>query len=211
MNRYKEATRIFWVDNNLDHNIILRLETTLINQGRVLETDKLEYDKSNDLIVICATNDSIEKNLVSNKYPLINLMDTGSSTIPSRIGNPTLVYSASNLSIGQPSRTPYNDYRDEKDYERPRGKRLPLELVKKKLLVDAERILNLAAHDLQKLPIVIKVWSKLVCRKFDELEVEKTTIKMYSYLEKFFGETARIAWGAYKQKFWFSDRYRFRT
>lgn len=67
--------------------------------------------------------------------------------------------------------------------------------------MDNGRILNLAAHDPQKWPMIIKVWSQLICRKFDKLEVEKTASEMYAYLEKFLGETARAAWGSYKQKF----------
>ena len=41
----------------------------------------------------------------------------------------------------------------------------------------------------------------MVARKYDELKIEKTPIEMYSYLENFFGETARAAWEAYKQNF----------
>ena len=38
----------------------------------------------------------------------------------------------------------------------------------------------------------------MVTRKYDELKIEKTSVEMYSYLEKFLGETARAAWEAYK-------------
>ena len=41
----------------------------------------------------------------------------------------------------------------------------------------------------------------MVARKYDELEIEKTLVKPYSYLEKFLGEIARVAWKAYKQNF----------
>ena len=38
----------------------------------------------------------------------------------------------------------------------------------------------------------------MVARKYDELEIEKTPVEMYSYLEKFLGETGRAAWESYK-------------
>ena len=41
----------------------------------------------------------------------------------------------------------------------------------------------------------------MVVRNYDELEIEKTPIEMYSYFEKFLGETARAVWEAYKQNF----------
>ena len=41
----------------------------------------------------------------------------------------------------------------------------------------------------------------MIARKYNELEIEKTHIEMYSYLEKFLGETARAAWEAYKHNF----------
>ena len=41
----------------------------------------------------------------------------------------------------------------------------------------------------------------MVGRKYDELEIENTLVEMYSYLEKFLGETTRATWDAYKQNF----------
>ena len=41
----------------------------------------------------------------------------------------------------------------------------------------------------------------MVARKYDELEIEKTLVEMYSYLEKFLGEIARATWEANKQNF----------
>ena len=38
----------------------------------------------------------------------------------------------------------------------------------------------------------------MVTRKYDELEIGKTPVEVYSYLEKFLEETARAAWEAYK-------------
>ena len=38
----------------------------------------------------------------------------------------------------------------------------------------------------------------MVARKYDELEIEKTYVEIYSYLEKFLGETTRAVWEAYK-------------
>lgn len=37
------------VEHYLPYNSILRLESTLINQGKLLETDKLAYDQDNNL------------------------------------------------------------------------------------------------------------------------------------------------------------------
>ena len=75
---------------------------------------------------------------------------------------------------------------------------MPLETIDKRLLLDDGRFLNLTAHDPQKWTTVIEVWSQMVARKYDELEIEKTPIEMYSYLEKFLGETGRAAWESYK-------------
>ena len=41
----------------------------------------------------------------------------------------------------------------------------------------------------------------MVVKRYDELEIEQTPVDMYSYLEKFLGETARAAWEAYKPNF----------
>ncbi|KAH7681583.1 hypothetical protein IHE45_05G068500 [Dioscorea alata] len=41
----------------------------------------------------------------------------------------------------------------------------------------------------------------MVCRKYDELDYIKTPVEMYSYLEKFLGETARAVWESYKLNF----------
>ena len=76
-----------------------------------------------------------------------------------------------------------------------------LETIEKKSLLDDGRFLNLMANDPQKWPTIIEVWSQVVARKYDELEIEKTPVEMYSNLEKFLGETARVAWEAYKQNF----------
>ena len=48
---------------------------------------------------------------------------------------------------------------------------------------------------------MLEIWSQMVARKYDELDIEKTPVEMYSYLEKFLGETARAAWEAYKKNF----------
>ena len=45
------------------------------------------------------------------------------------------------------------------------------------------------------------MWSQMVARKYDELEIEKTPVEMYNYLEKFLSETARATWEAYKFNF----------
>ena len=42
-------------------------------------------------------------------------------------------FSSSQCSIGQPSRTAYTDYGNERDNIKPRGKRFPLETIDKKL------------------------------------------------------------------------------
>ena len=45
------------------------------------------------------------------------------------------------------------------------------------------------------------MWSEIVARKCDELEIEKTPDEMYSYLKKLLRETTRATWEAYKQNF----------
>ena len=71
----------------------------------------------------------------------------------------------------------------------------------KNLLLDDGKFLNLTAHDPQSWPTVLEMWSQMVTKKYDELEIEKTPIEMYSYLEKFLGETAKVAQEAYKKNF----------
>ena len=74
---------------------------------------------------------------------------------------PTPIYSSSQRSsTGQPSRAFYNDYENEREDIKPREKHMPLATIDKKLLLlDDGRLLNLTAHDPQKWPIVIEVWS----------------------------------------------------
>ncbi|KAH7685547.1 hypothetical protein IHE45_04G047000, partial [Dioscorea alata] len=62
-------------------------------------------------------------------------------------------------------------------------------------------LLNLTAHDPQKWTTIIKIWGQMVCRKYDELDYTKTPVEMYSYLEKFLGETAKAVWESYKLNF----------
>ena len=92
----------------------------------------------------------------------------------------------------------YNEYGNEREDIKPSGKRMPLETIDRRLLLDDGRFLNLTAHDPQKWTTLIGVWSQTVARKYDELEIEKTPVGIYSYLEKFLGETARVVWESYK-------------
>ena len=110
-----------------------------------------------------------------------------SNNVPAPIYNnaPTPIYSSSPIYN--------NDYGNEREDIKPRGNRMPLETIDKNLLLNDRRLLNLLASDPQKWPTVIEVWSQMVARKYDELEIEKTLVEMYSYLEKFLGETARAA------------------
>ena len=54
-----------------------------------------------------------------------------------------------------------------------------------KLLLDDGKFLNLTAHEPQKWPTVIEVWSQMVARNYDELEIEKAPVEIYSYLKTF--------------------------
>lgn len=119
MNRYKEGTQIPGVEYNLPYNSILRLETILINQGNLLETNKLVYDQDNNLIILYEHETN---NLILEEIPSLNLMDISHSNIPSSSSNPTPIYSTTNQSVGQPRRPSCNEYKEERDYERPRGK-----------------------------------------------------------------------------------------
>ena len=121
---------------------------------------------------------------------------SSSSSAPTPIFNTSQTYS-----IGQPSRPIYNEYVSEKEDIKPREKRIPLQIIDNKLLLDNGRSVNLTVHDLQRWATVIEMWSQMVARKYDELEIEKTHVAIYSYLEKFLGEIARAVWKAYKQNF----------
>ena len=46
---------------------------------------------------------------------------------------------------------------------------MPLETIDKKLLLDGGRFFNLTAHDPQRSPTVIEMWSQMDARKYDEL------------------------------------------
>ena len=94
---------------------MLRLEIELIQLGRLEDTDWLEYNSFKDLTV---------------KYePIIELMDLLSqvqSNNPLPLQNPSstpTIFGSSRHSIGQPSRTAYTDYENERDDIKPRGKR----------------------------------------------------------------------------------------
>lgn len=115
MTRYKEGTQIPWVKYSLPCNSILRLETILINQGKLLKTDKLVYDRDNNLIV---SYEHETNNLILEQTASLNLMDTSSSNFPSNSINsinPSPIYSTTNQIIGHPSRSSYNEYEEEKD------------------------------------------------------------------------------------------------
>ena len=185
MTRFKEGTVIVGKGIELIGEEILRLENELIQIGRLEETDYLEYNLLKELTV---------------KYePILDLMDQQSqvySNNPPPPQNPSetsTIFGSTRHSIGQPSREAYTDYGSERDNIKPRGKRFPLETIDKKLLLDDGRFLNLTAHDPQSWPTVLEMWSQMVARKYDELDIEKTPVEMYSYLENFLGETARTA------------------
>ena len=193
MIRFEEGTIIIGKGIELTEEEILRLEDELIQIGRLEETDYLEYNLLRELIV---------------KYePILDLMDQQSQVQshnpipPQNSSGASTIFGSTRHSIGQPSREAYTDYGSERDDIKPRGKRFPLETIDKKLLLDDGRFLNLTAHDPQSWPTVLEMWSQIVARKYDELEIEKTPVEMYSYLEKFLGETARAAWEAYKKNF----------
>ena len=146
MNRFKEGTIIIGKGIELTEEEILRLEIELIQLGRLEDTDWLEYNSSKKLIV---------------KYePILELMDQ-QSQVQSNNNNPPsknpssapTIFSSSRQSIGQPSRTSYTDYENERDDIKPGGKRYLLETIDKKLLLDDGRFLNLTALDLQNRPI----------------------------------------------------------
>ena len=166
---------------------ILRLEIKLIELGRLLEIYKLDYDNVGNLVV---------------KYePMVEFIDQ--QTQPSSSSSvPTSIYSTSQTYLtGQPSRAIYNEYGSEKEDIKPREKRIPLQIIDNKLLLDNGRSVNLTVHDLQRWATVIEMWSQMVARKYDELEIKKTPVEMYGYLEKFLGETARAGWETYKLNF----------
>ena len=184
MNRFEENTVIVGQGINLTEEEILRLEIELIELGRLSETDRLEYNDKGQLVVIYEQH--------------IEFMDQqtqqSSNSIPVPDYSPPPLYGSTQRSLaGQPSRSMYNEYGNEKEDIKHKGRRMPLETIDKKLLLDDRRLLNLMAHDPQKWTTVIEVWSQMVARKYDELEIEKTPVEMYSYLEKFLGETARAA------------------
>ena len=177
MIRFEEGTIIIGKGIELTEEEILRLEDELIQIGRLEETDYLEYNLLRELIV---------------KYePILDLMDQQSQVQshnpipPQNSSGASTIFGSTRHSIGQPSREAYTDYGSERDDIKPRGKRFPLETIDKKLLLDDGRFLNLTAHDPQSWPTVLEMWSQMVARKYDELEIEKTPVEMYSYLENF--------------------------
>ena len=74
-----------------------------------------------------------------------------SNRIPAPSYSRPPIYGSSQRSLaGQPSTSSYNKYGSERVDIKPRGKRIPLETVDKKLLLDDGRFLNLMAHDPEK-------------------------------------------------------------
>ena len=139
----------------------------MIELERLLETDRLDNDNEGNLDV---------------KYEsMLEFMDqqsqAHSNTQPSSSSSSVHapIYSSTQWnSLGQPNRTSYNEYGNERDDIRSRGKRLHLETIDKNLLLDDDMFLNLTANDPQSCPTVIKMWSQMVARKYNELEIEKT-------------------------------------
>lgn len=83
-------------------------------------------------------------------------------------------------------RNPFgHHYKQEKDEIRPKGKRMPLETIDIKLLIDDGRILNITAHDPQTLPVVIDFWGQMVVIDYNKMEFEKIALQMYTYLESY--------------------------
>ena len=165
MNSFEENTIIIGKGIDLTEDETLRLEIQMIELGRLRETDKLEYNNKGQLVVIYKQH--------------IEFMDQqtqqSSNSVPAPGYSPPLLYGSSQRSsVGQPSRSSYNEYGSEREDIKPRRNRMPLETIDKKLLLDDGRPLNLTAHDPQKWPTVIEVWSQMVIRKYDELEIEKT-------------------------------------
>ena len=95
----------------------------MIDLGRIIKTDKLEWDDKGNLVVIYRQR--------------LEFMDQqtwqgSNSSVPAPIYSstsaPTLIYSFIQRSAsGQPSRTSYNEYGNEREDFKPRGKCMPLE------------------------------------------------------------------------------------
>ena len=189
MNRFKEGTIVIGKRIKLTEDEILRLKIEMIELGRLLDIDRFGYDPIGNLDV--------------NNESMLDLMDqqsqAQSNTQPTSSNSniPAPIYSSTQRSASRwPSRASYNEYGNERDDIKPNGKRFSLKTIDKKLLLDDGRFLNLMAHDPPRWLIALEMWSQMVTRKYDELEIEKTPVEMYSYSEKFLGETARTAWEA---------------
>ena len=70
-----------------------------------------------------------------------------------------------------------------------------------KNLIDNGRILNLAAHDPQLWPQILSTWTQLVTREWENSNVPESPTAMNNFLEKFLGDSTRVLWESYKQKF----------
>ena len=115
MNRFEENTIVIGKGVNLTEEEILRLEIEMIEFGRLIETDKLEYNDKGQLVVVYEQH--------------IKFMDQrtqqNSNGIPAP--NPFSIYSSfQRSSAGQPSRSSYNEYGSEREDIKPRGRRMPL-------------------------------------------------------------------------------------
>ena len=88
MNRFKENTIIIGKGVELTEDEILSLEIEMIELGRLIETDKLEYNDKGQLIVIYEQH--------------IELMDRrtqqSSNSVPAPIYNPHPIYGSSQRS-----------------------------------------------------------------------------------------------------------------
>ena len=109
----------------------------MIESGRLLETDKLEYNDERQLVVIYERH--------------IEFVDQqtqhSNNSISAPICSPPPIYDSSQRSFtGQPSRRSYSDYNNEREDIKTKGKRMPSENIDKKLLLDDGRFLNLTAH-----------------------------------------------------------------
>ena len=112
MNRFEENTVIIGQGINLTEEEILRLEIELIELGRLRETDRLEYNDKGQLVVIYEQH--------------IEFMDQqtqqSSNSIPVPDYSPSSLYGSTQRSLaGQPSRSMYNEYGNEREGIKPRG------------------------------------------------------------------------------------------
>lgn len=196
----------------LNFEEVLRLEIELIERGHLLSYHQLIIDPEAIVqekligfqkIEVSTPNQSPEKeedakSILSETQSILSIPKNFMETDPS---TSTVTSAQRHYLTGQLPREPYTHYEGEKDMIRPKGKRLPLEFINKKDLIEDGRLLNLSTHDRQLWPSIIDNWAQLVARKFNEINENFTSKDIYSYLETFLGETARAAWEAYKKIF----------